>query len=221
MASFDVEASNRLRKPCFDLGPDQERERLALAHRVMRAILQNPEVSFRRAATGVVSVVGGSIDNKGVVMAAVADVNGYAVDVLRRARAMQLSIEQTLRMPRRCTRDELYEARRAITPYDAVDVNVRGHGSKKRAVVAVSLADLVGEQVRLAQEQGVFTPPKEHEQDPRVGMHGHHAVVVGRCHPLRCVSWGLAWWLTRCGEQGVLEGHSPFFVLLWHPLSDD
>ena len=39
-------------------------------------------------------------------------------------------------------------------------VSVRGHGGKKRAAVAVSLADLVGEQVCLAQEQGVFTPPR-------------------------------------------------------------
>ena len=103
-------------------------------------------------------------------------------------------MRQTLRLPLRCTRDELYEARRAITPYDAVAVSVRGHGGNKRAAAAVSLADLVGEQVHLAQEQGVFTPPKGHEQDPHVGMHGCHTVVAGRCHPLRCVCWGLAWW---------------------------
>ena len=57
------------------------------------------------------------------------------------------------------SRDELYEARRAITLYDAVVVSVRGHGGKKCAAPAVSLADLVGQQVRLAQEQGMFNPP--------------------------------------------------------------
>ena len=154
MASFEAEAGKILRKP------DQQHEWLALAQRVVRALLQDPEGSFRRDATGVVSLVGGSMDNPGEVMAAVADVNGYAVDVLRRARAMQLSMRQTLRLPRRCTCDELYEARRAITPYNAVSMSVRGHGGKKHAAAAVSLADLVGEQVRLAQEQGVITPPR-------------------------------------------------------------
>ena len=114
------------------------------------------KVSFRRDAPGVVSLVGGTMDNAGEVMAVAAGVNGYAVDVLRRGRAMQLSMRQTLPLPRRCTRDELYEARRAIMPYDAVAVSVRGHRGKKRAAAAVSLADLVGEQVRLAQEPGVF-----------------------------------------------------------------
>ena len=122
-------------------------------------ILQDPEVSFRRDASGVVSLVGGSMDNPGEVMAAAADKIRYAVDVLRRARAMQLSMQQTLQLLRRCTGDELYEARRALTPYNAVAVSLRGHGGKKRAAVVVPLADLVGEQVRLAQEQGVFTPP--------------------------------------------------------------
>ena len=199
-----------LRKPYFDLGPDHQRERLALAQRMVQAILQDPEVSFRRDATSVVSLAGGSMDNAGEVMAAAADVNGYAVDVLRRARAMQLSMRQPLRLPRRCTRDELYEARRALTPYDAVAVSVRGHGGKKRAAAAVSLADLVGEQVRLAQEQGVLNPPKEKEQNPRVGMRGHHAVVAARCHPLRRVCWGLAWWPSECGEPrqlGNVVGH--------------
>ena len=130
-----------------------------MAQRVVRAILRDLEVSFRRDATGVVSLVGGSMDSAAEVMAAAADVNGYAVDVLRPARAMQLSMRPTLRLPRRCTRDELYEARHALTRYHAVAVSVRGHGGKKRAAAAVCLADLVGEQVHLAQEQGVFTPP--------------------------------------------------------------
>ena len=152
-----------LRKPYFKLRPDQQRERLALARRVVRAILQDPEVSFRCDATGVVSLVGGSMDNAGEVLVAAADVNGNAIDV---ARAMQLSMRQTLRFPRRRTRDELYEARCAITLYDAVAVSVRGHGGKKRAAAAVSLADLVGEQVRRTQEQGVFTPPRGTNEIP-------------------------------------------------------
>ena len=75
--------------------------------------------------------------------------------MLRCACAMQLSMRQTLRFPCRCTRDELYEARRALTPYDAAPVSVRGHWGKKCAAAGLPLADLVGEQVRLAQEQGV------------------------------------------------------------------
>ena len=58
MASFEAEAGKMLRKPYFDLGPDQQRERLALAQRMVRAILQDPEVSFRRNASCVVSLVG-------------------------------------------------------------------------------------------------------------------------------------------------------------------
>ena len=122
-----------------------------MAHCVVQALLQDPEVSFRRIASGVVSLVDGSTNDAREVMAAVADADGYAVDVLRCARAMQLSMRQTLWLPRRSTRDELYEARRAITSYDAVAVSVREHGAKKRAAVSVSLADFVGEQVRLAQ----------------------------------------------------------------------
>ena len=146
--------------PTFELRPVVQCERLALVQRVVRAILRDPEVSFRRDPTGVVSLVGSGMDNAGEVMTAASHGNGYAVDVLRGARAVQLSMRQKLRLPGRCTRDELYEARRATTLYDAVAVSVPGHGGKKRAAAAVSLADLVGEQVRLAQEQGVFTPPR-------------------------------------------------------------
>ena len=160
VASFEAAAVKMLRKPYFALGPDQQRERLALAQRMVQAILKDPEVSFCRDASVKVSVVGGSMDNPGEVMAAAADVNGYALDVLRHARAMQLSMRQTSRLPRRCTRAELYEARRALTPYDAVAERLRGHVGKKRAAARVPLAHLVGEQVRLAQEQGVFTPPR-------------------------------------------------------------
>ena len=56
--------------------------------------------------------------------------------------------------------NELYEALRAITLYDALAVSVRGHGGQIRAAAAVSLVELVGEQVCFAQEQGVFTPPR-------------------------------------------------------------
>ena len=112
-------------------------------------------MSFPHDATSVVSVVAGNMDNAGEVMVAAAHVNGYAVDIPWCARATQLSMRQTLRLPRRCTRDDLYEARCAITPYDAPFVSVRAHRDKKCAVAAVSLPDRVGEQVRLAQEQGV------------------------------------------------------------------
>ena len=86
--------------------------------------------------------------------------------MLPRARAMQLSMRKTLRLPRRCTRDELYEARRALTPYDAVAVTVRGHGGKKRGAAAVFVADLVREQVRLAREQGVLSLPRGTNKSP-------------------------------------------------------
>ena len=106
MASFEAEAGKILREPSFDLGPDQQRERRALAQRIVRATLQDPEVLFRRDATGVVSLVGGNMDNAVEVMAADADVNRYAVDVLRHACAIELSMRQTLRLPPRCTPDE-------------------------------------------------------------------------------------------------------------------
>ena len=56
VASFEAEAGKMLRKPYFELRPDQQHERLAVAERVVRAILQDPEVSFRCDA-------GGSVDN--------------------------------------------------------------------------------------------------------------------------------------------------------------
>ena len=104
MASFEAEAGKILSKPYLELRPDQQRERQALARRVERAILQDPEVPFRSDANGVVSLVGGSMDNAGEVMAAVVGVKAYAADVLRRARAMQLFMPQTLRFPRTGTR---------------------------------------------------------------------------------------------------------------------
>ena len=52
---------------------------------------------FRRDANSVFSLVRGSMDNAGEVMASAADINRYAVDVLHRARAMQLSMRPTLR----------------------------------------------------------------------------------------------------------------------------
>ena len=151
VASFEAEVGEMPRKPYFELWPQQQRERLALAHCVVHALLQDTEVSFRRDASGVVSLLDGSTNDAREVMAAAANANAYAVDVLRRARAMQLSMRQTLWLPRRSTRDEMYEARRAITSYDAVAMGVREHGAKKRAGVSVSLADFVGEQMRLAQ----------------------------------------------------------------------
>ena len=57
MACFEAEAGKMLRKPHLELQPDQQCEQLAVARRVVWAILQDLEVSFRRDATGVVSLV--------------------------------------------------------------------------------------------------------------------------------------------------------------------
>ena len=43
-------------------------------------------------------------------------------------------------------------------------------------------------------------------------MHGRDAVMAGRCHPLRCVCWGLARWPTECRERrqlGNVVCHGP------------
>ena len=63
-------------------------------------------------------------------------------------------------------------------------VSVRGHGGKKHVAVVASLADLVGEQVRLAHERGVFTPPR--------GMNKIPMLVCAETTPL----WRAA--ATRC-----------------------
>ena len=136
--------------------------------------------------------------------AAAAHVNGYAVDVLRRARTMHLSMRQTVRLPHRWTRDELYEARRAPTPYDAVAMSVRGHWGKKSAAVAASLANLVGEQVCLAQEQGVSIPPRGTNKIPVLVC--AHATPLWRAAANHCDVfvgvWPRAWWPIECGEPG-------------------
>ena len=51
---------------------------------------------------------------------------------------------------------------------DAVAMSVRGHGGKKRVGV-VSSADFLGEQVRLVQEQRVFTPLRGTNKIPVLG----------------------------------------------------
>ena len=204
-----------LRKPYFDLGPEQQGEQQALAQRMVRAILQDPKVSSRRDADGVVSPVGGNMDNSGEVMVVATDVNGYAVDVLRLARAMQLSMRQTLRLPHRCTRDELYEARRALTRYDAVAGSVRGHGGKKRVAAAVPLADLVGEQVRLAQEQGVFTPPRGTNKIPVLVW--ADATPLWRAAATRCDVFVGVW------SAGLASAENPHNWVTWWVMdgSDD
>ena len=85
VASFEAKACKVLRNPYFDLGPHQQRERMAVAHHIVQAILQDPEVSFRRNATGVISLVGGNMDNTREVMAAAAGVNGCVAPCSRNA----------------------------------------------------------------------------------------------------------------------------------------
>ena len=67
-------------------------------------------------------------------------------------------------------------------------VSVREAAGKKRAVAAVSLADFIGEEVRLSQEQGVFTHPRGWNEIP--------ALVCADAAPL----WHAA--ATRCDVFG-------------------
>ena len=83
----------------------------------------------------------------------------YAVDVLRTARSMMLSVRQMLKVSRRCTRQKLLETRRALTPYVATPVAVIGPERKRRSGAFVSLTELVQHQAALAQKAGVLMVP--------------------------------------------------------------
>ena len=63
---------------------------------------------------------------------------------------------------------------------------------------------LVGEQVRLAQEQGVFTPPGGTNKIP--GLVCADATQLWRAAATRCdvFVWVLAWWPSERGEPRQL-----------------
>ena len=60
-----------------------------------------------------------------------------------------------------------------MTPYDAMGVSVRGHAGKKCAAATVSLAYVVGEQVRLAQDQGLCTLTRGTNKIPMMVCRDH------------------------------------------------
>ena len=79
-----------------------------------------------------------------------------AVDVLRTARSMKLSVRQMLKLRRHCTREQLLETLRGLTPYVATPVVVVGRAGKRRSAACAPLADLVLHQVKLAEDAGVL-----------------------------------------------------------------
>ena len=79
-------------------------------------------------STGVVVLTSGCLDEQAACDAETGHA-AYAVDVLRTTRSMMLSVSQTLKMSRHCTRQKLLQTRRALTPYAATPVLVIGPGT--------------------------------------------------------------------------------------------
>ena len=126
---------------------------------VTRAMVNDSDVTLSVTSTGVVVLTGVCLDSEQVACDRETGHDAYAVEVLRTARSMMLSVRHMLKVSRRCTREKLLQTRRALTPYAATTVVVIGPGTKRRPGAFVSLTELVQHQVALAQQAGVLTVP--------------------------------------------------------------
>ena len=127
--------------------------------RVIRALVNDSDVTLSVISTRVVVLTGGCLDIEHAARDRETRHDAYAVDVLRTARSMMLSLRQMLKVSRHCTREKLLQMRQAFTPYAATPVVVIGPGTKRRSGAFVSLTELVQHQVALAQRAGVLTVP--------------------------------------------------------------
>ena len=160
VARFEADVLRHCRKPYALLKPEAHAERIAMVQRVDRALVNDDEVTIAKTTTGEVVLRGGCFDSEQVNCDRMSGHDPAAVDVLRTARFMKLSVRQMLELRRHCTREQLLETRRGLTPYVATPVVVVGPAGNRRAAACAPLADLVLHQVKLAEDAGVLVVPR-------------------------------------------------------------
>ena len=159
VARFEADVLRRCRKPCALLKPDAQAERMAMVQRVTRALLNDDEVTITKTTTGEVVLRGGCFDSEQLNCDRMSEHDSPAVDILRTARSMKLSVRQMLKVRRHCSREQLLETRRGFTAYVATPVVVVGPAGKQRSAACAPLADLVLHQVKFAEDAGVLVVP--------------------------------------------------------------
>ena len=159
VARFEAGVLCRCRKPYALLKLEAQAERIPMVKRVACALVNDDEVTITKTTTGEVVPRGGCFDSEQVNCDRMSVHDPAAVDVLRTARSMKLSVRQMLKLRRHCTREQLLETRRGLTPYVATPVVVVGPASKRRSAACAPLADLVLHQVKLAEDAGVLVVP--------------------------------------------------------------
>ena len=130
-----------------------------MLQRGARALVNDDQVPIIKATTREVVLRGGGFDSEQVNCDRLSGHDPAAVDVLRTARSMKLSVRQMLKWRRHCTREQLLETRRGLTPYVATLVVIAGPAGKQRSAACAPLADLVLHQATLAKDAGVLVVP--------------------------------------------------------------
>ena len=159
VARLEADVLCRCRKPYALLKPEAQAKRTAMVQRVARAFVNDDEVTITKTTTREVVLRGGCFDSEQVNCDRMSGHDPAAVDLLRTARSMKLSVRQMLKLRRHCTRAQLLETRRGVTGYVATPVVVVGPAAKRRSAACAPLADLVLHQVKLAEDPGVLVVP--------------------------------------------------------------
>ena len=159
VARLEADVLRRCRKPYALLKPEAQAERIATVQRVARALVNDDEVTITKTSTGEVVLRGVCFDSEQVKCHRMLGPDPAAVGVLRTVRSMKLSVRQMLKLRRHCTREQLLETRRGLTPYVATPVVVVGPAGKRRCAACAPLEDVVLHQAKLADDPGVLVVP--------------------------------------------------------------
>lgn len=156
-----VRASGAVRKPLAELQPRQRAVRLNQLQRVVQLVLGDDGVTLKQDTSGHTYLRGGCMDTQQDAADAGEGYHPGAIDVIRKARQMGLSLRQTLKVPRRCTRVQLLQEQARLMPYRAKAHVVRASGGRQRAAATAPLSAVVDAQMQLARDMGCFKEPTD------------------------------------------------------------
>jgi hypothetical protein len=135
-------ANMRMLQPYNEVLQKTQRRRRVVLEELVKTLFVNPAASVRLLPNGDLLIPCGTGEE---------DSTGKeAVRVWDLARRMGLSVRDTYKMARTCTRKELDLTRARLTPYNATTHRVTAANMPQRSAAVASLAAVVREQVRLA-----------------------------------------------------------------------